>query len=61
MGKKYITLALPNLLKALKSGAVNRTICAETIVKMGREGEKILVEIVKRMRVKDSVLICPIL
>lgn len=61
MGKKYISQALPILLKAVKSGSVNRTICAETIVKMGRDGERMLVEIIKRMRVKDSALICPIL
>ena len=36
-------------------------IVSETIIKLGEEGEKILVEILKRMRIGDSKLICPIL
>lgn len=60
LGPEFITAALPELLSALRSGQINRAICSETIVKMGRDGERILVEILKRMRVKDSVLICPI-
>lgn len=61
LGPQFVELALDTLLDALKHGSINRVIVCETIVKMGADGERILVEILKRMRVKDAKLICPIL
>lgn len=61
LGPQYVELALDTLLDALKHGTINRVIVCETIIKMGTDGERILVEILKRMRVKDAKLICPIL
>lgn len=61
LGPAFVELALDTLLEVLKAGSINRVIVCETIIKMGADGEKILVEILKRMRVKDAKLICPIL
>lgn len=61
LGPECVESALDILLEALRTGAINRVIVSETIVKMGVSGERILVEILKRMRVKDAKLICPIL
>lgn len=61
LGPEVVAMALDELLEALRSAAINRVIVCETVVKMGPDGERILVEILKRMRVKDAKLICPIL
>ena len=61
LGSRYIETALDVLLECLRTGSINRTIVSETVIKMGSDGERILVEILKRMRVKDSKLICPII
>ena len=61
LGPEFVEQALDPLLEALRSGSINRVIVSETVVKMGATGERILVEILKRMRVKDAKLICPIL
>lgn len=61
LGPDCVEGALDILLEALRTGAINRVIVSETIVKMGPSGERILVEILKRMRVKDAKLICPVL
>ena len=61
LGQEAIEESLSLLLDALKSGGVNRSIVCETIIKMGTDGERILVEILKRMRIKDAKLICPII
>ena len=61
LGPEFVELALDTLLDALKTGSINRVFVCETIIKMGTDGERILVEILKRMRVKDAKLICPIL
>lgn len=61
LGPGFVEIALDILLDALKNGTINRVIVCETVIKMGPDGERILVEILKRMRVKDAKLICPIL
>jgi HEAT repeat protein len=61
LGAEFIEMALDTLLDALKTASINRVIVCETIIKMGSDGERILVEILKRMRVKDAKLISPIL
>ena len=61
LGPTPILLSLEVLLAALKTGKINRQIVAETIIKMGNDGERILIEILKRMRVKDCGLIVPII
>lgn len=61
LGPAYIEVALDILLESLKTASINRVIVCETVIKMGPDGERILVEILKRMRVKDAKLICPIL
>lgn len=61
LGPTAILLTLPTLLNYLKSGHINRQIVAETVIKMGQDGEKILIEILKRMRVKDFGLVIPII
>lgn len=61
LGPGYIDKALEVLLEALRTGSINRVIVSESVVKLGPPGERILVEILKRMRVKDAKLICPII
>ena len=61
LGPTPILLTLEHLLSCLKSGKINRQIVAETVIKMGKDGERILIEILKRMRVKDCGLIVPII
>lgn len=61
LGPEAILVTLPSLLNYLKSGHINRQIVSETIIKMGQDGERILVEILKRMRVKNCGLVVPII
>lgn len=61
LGSEVIESCFPHLLESLRLGLVNRVILCETILKMGRDGERVLLEILKRMRVKDAKLICPII
>lgn len=61
LGPGFVEMALDLLLDALRTGSINRVIVCESVIKMGPDGERILIEILKRMRVKDAKLICPIL
>lgn len=61
LGPGYVEMALDSLLEALRTGSINRVIVCESVIKMGSDGERILIEILKRMRVKDAKLICPII
>jgi hypothetical protein len=61
LGGDWIRLGLDELLASLRVGSINRVIICETLVKLGVDGEKILLDILKRMRVRDAKLIIPIL
>ena len=61
LGEYFIVRSMPNLIEYLKNGSINRVIVCETIIKVGEEGERMLIEILKRARINDSKLILPII
>lgn len=61
LGQNAILEALPTLIEHLKSGSINRVIICETIIKLGDEGERMQIEVLKRARVNDAKLILPII
>lgn len=60
LGPDAITKSMPALVEHLKTGSINRVIVAETIIKLGEDGERMLIEILKKARVNDAKLILPI-